>query len=154
MSKKIACFPGSFDPFTKGHEDVVNRGLSLFDEIYIAVGQNTSKQSYFQLEDRLNHIKSLFKGESRVRVQSFQGLTIKFMEEHECTHILRGLRDVKDFNYEQPIALMNRTMSHAETIFVLPDPNFLAINSTIVREIHKSGGIIDAFVTNAALLVQ
>jgi pantetheine-phosphate adenylyltransferase len=150
---KKACFPGSFDPFTKGHEDVVRRGLELFGEVVIAIGRNSSKQSLFDLEKRVSHISSLFEGEARVSVTAFEGLTTKFCTENGCTHILRGLRDNKDFNYEQPIALMNRSMTGIETVFLLPDPVLLAINSTIVREIWKSGGKIDAFVTNPGLLV-
>jgi pantetheine-phosphate adenylyltransferase len=151
---KKACFPGSFDPFTKGHEDVVRRGLKLFDTVVIAVGHNSSKQSLFSLETRLAHIRSLFSDEPRVLIETFEGLTIDFCKQQNCTHLLRGLRDGKDFNYEQPIALMNRTMSDIETVFILPDPSLLAINSTIVREIYKNGGKIDAFVTNAAQLVN
>lgn len=150
---KKACFPGSFDPFTKGHEDVVLRGTGLFDEIIIAIGRNTSKQSFFSLEKRIAHIESIFKGRENVSVVAFEGLTTRFCAENNCTHILRGLRDTKDFNYEQPIALMNRKMSGIETVFVLPEPDLLAINSSIVREIYKSGGEIDAFVTNPSSLV-
>lgn len=148
-----ACFPGSFDPFTKGHEDVVRRGLSLFDEIVIAVGVNTSKSPYFSLEKRIAHIKNLFANEPRVIVQTFSGLTVTFCNENGCTHILRGLRDTKDFNYEQPIALLNRDMADIETVFVMPDPQLMAINASIIREIHKSGGEIDKYVTNVHQLV-
>ena len=151
---KKACFPGSFDPFTKGHEDVVKRGLTLFDTIVIAVGHNNSKEPFFSLESRLAHIRSLFSNETRVEIMTFNGLTTDFCKEQDCTNLLRGLRDVKDFNYEQPIALMNRTMSNIETVFILPDPSLLAINATIVREIYKNGGKIDAFVTNAQQLVK
>lgn len=151
--KKIACFPGSFDPFTKGHEDIVRRGLELFDEVIIAVGVNTSKQSYFPLEKRLQHIQSCFPDTANLRIATFEGLTVEFCKNNGCTHILRGLRDTKDFNYEHPIALMNRTMTAIETVFLLPDPSLMAINSTIVREIIKSGGKIDAFVTNSNELV-
>lgn len=148
-----ACFPGSFDPFTKGHEDIVRRGLGLFDEIVIAVGYNSSKSSFFKIEQRLKHIASCFQGEKRVSVQTYHELTVDFCLKNNCTHILRGLRDNKDFNYEQPIALMNRGMAQIETVFLLPDPQLLAINATIVREIFKNGGKIDAFVTNAHQLV-
>ena len=148
-----ACFPGSFDPFTKGHEDVVRRGLSLFDEIVIAVGVNTSKSPYFDLEKRIAHIKNLFANEPRVIVQTFSGLTVTFCKENGCKHILRGLRDTKDFNYEQPIALLNRDMADIETVFVMPDPQLMAINASIIREIHKSGGEIDKYVTNVHQLV-
>jgi pantetheine-phosphate adenylyltransferase len=152
-SMKKACFPGSFDPFTKGHEDVVRRGLSLFDEVVVAVGQNSSKQSLFALEKRLEHIRSLFAGDSRVTVMGFSGLTVDFCKANDCSHILRGLRDGKDFSYENPIALMNRTLAGIETVFLIPEPGLMAINSTIVREIYKNGGNIDAFVTNVHQLV-
>ncbi len=151
---KKACFPGSFDPFTKGHEDVVKRGMSLFDEIIIAVGVNTSKTSLFSLEKRVEHIKSLFPNDAKVTVVIFQELTISFCEKNNCSHILRGLRDTKDFNYEQPIALMNRTLGNIETVFVLPNPELMEINSSIVREIYKNGGKIDSFVTNVEKLVK
>ena len=151
---KKACFPGSFDPFTKGHEDVVRRGLTLFDSVVIAIGQNSTKQSLFTAQSRMAHIRSVFADDSRVEVVAFSGLTIDFCKKHGCTHLLRGLRDTKDFNYEQPIALMNRTMASVETVFLLPDPTLLAINSTIVREIYKNGGKIDAFVTNVDQLVK
>lgn len=151
---KKACFPGSFDPFTKGHEDVVRRGLTLFDTVVIAVGHNSSKQPFFSIESRLAHIRSLFGDDPRVEIVTYSELTVSFCQKHQCTHILRGLRDGKDFHYEQPIALMNRSMSGIETVFVLPDPTLLAINSTIVREIYKNGGVIDMFVTNASQLVK
>lgn len=151
---KKACFPGSFDPFTKGHEDIVRRAFSLFDTIVIAVGHNTSKQPLFSLESRLAHICSLFEEDKNVEVTTYSELTTDFCQRIGCSHLLRGLRDGKDFNYEQPIALMNRTMSGIETVFLLPDPALLAINSTIVREIYKNGGKIDAFVTNVEQLVK
>ncbi len=147
-----ACFPGSFDPFTKGHEDVVRRGLSLFDEIVIAVGHNTSKTNLFPIETRLKHIASCFDS-PKISVVQFSGLTIDFCKANNCTHILRGLRDTKDFSYEVPIALLNRDMAKIETAFLLPDPTLFAINSSILREIHKSGGKIDQFVTNAEMLI-
>lgn len=147
-----ACFPGSFDPFTKGHEDLVNRALGLFDEVIIAVGHNTSKTSFFPLETRLKHIQSLFDS-PRVIVQTFTGLTTEFCKANNCTHIVRGLRDTKDFSYELPIALLNRTMTGIETAFLLPDPQLFAINASIIREIYKSGGKIDQFVTNTEMLI-
>jgi pantetheine-phosphate adenylyltransferase len=151
--KTKACFPGSFDPFTKGHEDLVNRALSLFDEVIIAVGVNTSKTSLFSNETRLAHIRSCFETE-RVKVVNFRGLTVDFCDANGCTHIVRGLRDTKDFSYELPIALMNRSMAKIETAFLLPDPVLFPINSSIVREIYKSGGKIDEFVTNSHLLIK
>lgn len=148
-----ACFPGSFDPFTKGHEDLVNRALGLFDEVIIAVGVNTSKTTLFPNEIRLEHISSCFETD-RVKVIAFSGLTVNFCKEHNCTHIVRGLRDTKDFSYELPIALLNRSMSQIETTFLLPDPVLFPINSSIIREIYKSGGKIDEYVTNSHLLIR
>jgi pantetheine-phosphate adenylyltransferase len=138
--KKSACFPGSFDPFTKGHEDIIRKGLALFDEIVIAVG--------------VNHIKSCFEGEPKIRVITYQKLTVEMCKEEGCNFILRGLRDVKDFNYEVPIALMNRSMTEIETVFLIPDTSFFAINATIIREIYKNGGKIDKYVTNFEQLVN
>lgn len=151
--KKVACFPGSFDPFTKGHEDVVQKGLGLFDEIVICVGVNSSKTSFFSLEKRLEHIQSCFSDSTKVRIVTYSKLTVELCKDEGCTHILRGLRDTKDYSYEMPIALLNRTMSGIETVFLLPDPTFIGINSSIIREIYKNGGKIDAFVTNASKLV-
>ena len=151
---KRACFAGSFDPFTKGHEDVVRRGLGLFDEVVIAIGQNSTKSSYFSLESRIAHIRSLFSDTPQVKVEQIHSLTVDFCREQNCTHILRGLRDVKDFLYEQPILYMNRDMSGIETVFVMPAAQLLALNSTIIREIYKNGGMIDSFVTNTNLLVK
>ncbi len=151
--KKSACFPGSFDPFTKGHEDIIRKGLGLFDEIVIAVGVNSSKTYLFSLEKRIQHIQSCFKNEPKIRVVSYQKLTVDFCLEEGCNYILRGLRDVKDFNYEVPIALMNRSMSNIETVFLIPDTSYFAINATIIREIYKNGGKIDKYVTNFEVLV-
>jgi len=148
-----ACFPGSFDPFTKGHEDLVNRALSLFDEVVIAVGVNTSKTPLFPNEIRIKHIESCF-DTTRVKVVEFTGLTVDFCKANDCTHIVRGLRDTKDFSYELPIALMNRSMAKMETAFLLPDPVLFPINSSIIREIYKSGGKIDEYVTNSHLLIK
>ena len=152
--KRIACFPGSFDPFTKGHEDIVRKGLDLFDEIVIAVGINSTKTYLFPGDKRLEHIRSIFKGEPKIRVMEFNMLTVDFCRQEGCTHILRGLRDVKDFNYEVPIALMNRSLSEIETVFLIPDTSLYPINASIIREIYKNGGKIDKYVTNFEKLVS
>lgn len=152
--KRSACFPGSFDPFTKGHEDIVRKGLPLFDEIVIAVGVNSSKSYLFESEKRLEHIKDIFKDEPKIRVVAFNMLTVDLCKQEGCTHILRGLRDVKDFNYEVPIALMNRSLSEIETVFMIPDTSLFPINATIIREIYKNGGKIDKYVTNFEKLVN
>lgn len=153
MMKRSACFPGSFDPFTKGHEDIVRKGLPLFDEIVIAVGVNSTKNYLFESEKRLAHIASIFKDEPKIRVVAFNMLTVDLCKQEGCTHILRGLRDVKDFNYEVPIALMNRSLTEIETVFLIPDTSLFPINATIIREIYKNGGKIDKYVTNFDKLV-
>ncbi|MFN5030979.1 MAG: pantetheine-phosphate adenylyltransferase [Flavobacteriia bacterium] len=150
--QKIGLFPGSFDPFTKGHEAVVRKALGLFDELIIAIGLNSSKSSHFDLEKRKAHIESLFNGEN-LRIVTYQQLTVDLCREIGATHIVRGLRDSKDFGYERSIAHMNETLSGIHTVFFLTDQQYAAINATIVREIHKNNGDISAFVTNAHLLV-
>src|SRR5690554_7133162 len=152
--KKTAVFPGSFDPFTKGHECIIHKVLNLFDEVVIGIGQNTSKKYLFDLESRKQHIESIFKGNEKVKVQEFTGLTVDFCKSIKSDFIVRGLRDSKDFGYERSIAQMNYEISGIESVFFMTVPEYTAINSTIVREIHKSGGNIDLFVTNAEKLVK
>lgn len=151
--KKIGLFPGSFDPFTKGHEAVIRKSLSLFDEIIIGVGVNSTKQYMFTLEKRIAHIESLFEGNTNVRVGQFQTLTVNYCKEIGATHIIRGLRDSKDFEYEKSIAHMNFDISEIDTVFFLTEQKYSAINSSIIREIYKNNGPIDAFVTNPQILV-
>lgn len=150
---KIGLFPGSFDPFTKGHEDVVIKSLEIFDEVIIGIGINSSKNYFFDLEKRISHIKSLFSNQQNVKVLTYQKLTVEFCKEIGAHFIIRGLRDSKDFEYEKSIAHMNLEISDIQTVFLLTAQKYGAINSTIVREIVKNKGNIDAFVTNAHLLV-
>lgn len=150
--KKIGLFPGSFDPFTKGHEAVVKKALHLFDEVIIAIGVNTSKTYQFDLKKRMLQIESLFPNES-IKLVTYNMLTVDLCKELGAGHIVRGLRDSKDFEYERSIAHMNETLAGIETVFFLTDPQFAAINATIVREIYKNKGDISHFVTNAHLLV-
>lgn len=150
---KIGLFPGSFDPFTKGHEVVVRKSLLLFDEVVIGIGVNSAKTYLFSLEKRIAHIESLFKDAPSVRVEQFQKLTVDFCKDINASMIIRGLRDSKDFQYEKSIAHMNKDISGIETVFFLTDQAYSAINSTIIREIHKNGGPISAFVTNPEILV-
>ncbi len=151
--EKIAVFPGSFDPFTKGHECVVEKALNLFDKVVIGIGQNTSKKYLFDIEKRKNHIASIFENHDKVSVQEFSGLTVTFCKEIGAQYIVRGLRDSKDFGYERSIAQMNHEISGIESVFFMTVPEYTAINSSIVREIFKSGGEIDLFVTNGHILV-
>ncbi|NRA11227.1 MAG: pantetheine-phosphate adenylyltransferase [Crocinitomicaceae bacterium] len=151
--RKIGLFPGSFDPFTKGHEVVVRKSLSLFDEVIIGVGVNSKKTYMYDLEKRIEHINSLFKEDENIRVEAFESLTVDFAKEIGANIIIRGLRDSKDFQYEKSIAHMNKDISGIETVFFLTDQKYSAINSSIIREIDKNGGPIDAFVTNPHILV-
>ncbi|MFN6013254.1 MAG: pantetheine-phosphate adenylyltransferase [Flavobacteriales bacterium] len=150
--KRIGLFPGSFDPFTKGHEAVVRKALELFDEIIIAIGTNSSKTYQFELSKRMNHIQSLFEKDA-IRIVTYQKLTVDLCKDIGASHIVRGLRDSKDFEYERSIAQMNNQLSGIETVFFLTDPEYAAINATIVREIYKNNGDISHFVTNNHLLV-
>jgi pantetheine-phosphate adenylyltransferase len=150
--KKVGLFAGSFDPFTKGHEAVVTKALSIFDELIIAIGVNSTKNGYFSPEKRKTHIASLFSGKN-IRIVLYQNLTVDLANEVGATHLVRGLRDSKDFSYERSIAHMNEMLTGIQTVFFLTDQPFAAINASIVREIHKNGGSIKAFVTNADLLV-
>jgi pantetheine-phosphate adenylyltransferase len=150
---KRAVFPGSFDPFTKGHELIVKKAMQLFDEIIIGVGQNSSKVPLFELNKRLTHIQSLFGTDEHVKVMIFNGLTVDFCKEKGAQYIVRGLRNSNDFEFEAAIAQMNLDLAGVETVFLLTDPKFSAVSSTIVREIYKNGGAIEKFVTNQHLLV-
>tara|TARA_Y100001933_G_C18914455_1_gene528195 strand:- start:184 stop:642 length:459 start_codon:yes stop_codon:yes gene_type:complete len=144
---KKAVFPGSFAPFTKGHESVVLRALPLFDEIVIAVGTNSEKNKYFSLEERCKWIEQVFVKELKVSVQKYEGLTIDFCEKVSANYILRGLRNSSDFKYEKGIAQMNRSMkNHIDTIFIISEPEVSHISSTLVRDIVKNGGDVSQFV--------
>ncbi|MFO7658250.1 MAG: pantetheine-phosphate adenylyltransferase [Bacteroidales bacterium] len=143
---KTALFPGSFDPFTIGHESIVNRALPLFDKIIIAIGYNTTKDGFFPLDKRLEWIKMVFGEVKKVEVTSFNGLTVDFCREKKAGYILRGLRTSADFEYERAVAQMNRVMlPDIESVFMLTLPDHTHITSTIVREIIRLGGDADAF---------
>ncbi len=150
---KRCLFPGSFDPFTKGHEAIVHQALSLFDEVVIGVGINSKKQGLFSTENKIAHIQSLFVSNLQVKVQSFQKLTVEFCKEIGATHIVRGLRDAKDFEYERSIGHMNHAISGIDTVFFLTAQAHSAINSSIIREMYQNGADISPFVTNPSLLV-
>lgn len=150
---KIGLFPGSFDPFTKGHEFIVSKSLGIFDEIVIGIGVNTEKKYLFDLEKRMAHIEKLYSGNPRVSIQSYEGLTVDLCTKISATHIIRGLRNTIDFEYEKSIAQMNRSMSDVDTIFVLTKDQLSHINSSIVREIYKNNGDISLYVTHPKILV-
>jgi pantetheine-phosphate adenylyltransferase len=136
---KIAIFPGSFDPFTIGHYDIVKRALTLFDKIVIGIGQNQAKQSTFSLTERLERIEKAFADESRVVVTTYDGLTVDFARKHGATHIVRGVRSTIDFEYERNIAEANRQLSGIETVLLYTSPEYGHISSTLVRDLHAHG---------------
>ncbi len=150
---KKGLFPGSFDPFTKGHEDVVRQALLLFDHVEIGIGINESKKYLFNLEKRIAHIQNLFAGE-RVTVSAYNGLTISYAKTCGADFLIRGLRDSRDFSYERAIAHTNDQLSGIKSVFLLTRQEYGSINATIVREIFMNGGDIKPFVTKSELLVM
>lgn len=145
--KKIAVFPGSFDPITTGHADVVKRALPLFDEIIIAIGVNSQKQSLYSLEQRVKWIELVFSGYKKVKVETYEGLTVNFCEKKKANYLLRGIRSSADFEYEKTIAHLNHDMlPQLETILILAQPELSSISSTIVREIIRGKGKVGKFV--------
>lgn len=147
MEHRIALFPGSFDPFTKGHYDIVERGLKLFDEIIIAIGYNSQKQNrYFPIEEMLQSIRDSFEHEPRVSVITYSELTATLAERLGARYLLRGLRNTTDFEYENSVSQVNRYLYPAlETVFLITSPSYAAISSTIIREVHKYGGNVQEF---------
>jgi pantetheine-phosphate adenylyltransferase len=150
---KIGVFPGSFDPFTKGHEDIVLQSLSIFDKVVIGIGVNESKTYMFALDKRINHIKSIFVN-FPVEVEAYKGLTVEFAKSKGAQFLIRGLRDSRDFSYERAIAHTNDQISGIKSIFLLTRQEFGSINATIVREIYRNKGDISFFVTRPELLVM
>lgn len=144
---RIAVFPGSFDPVTRGHEDIVRRAIKLFDKIIVAVGENASKKSLFTTEQRLSWLRSVFAGEASVEVTSYTGLTVDFCRNSGAGYILRGLRSVADFEFERGTGQMNKLMVPSiETVFLLCSPEFSALSSTIIRDIIRNGGDVSPFI--------
>ncbi|MEI6310721.1 MAG: pantetheine-phosphate adenylyltransferase [Bacteroidota bacterium] len=145
--KKIAVFPGSFDPITVGHVDIVLRSLSLFDEIIIAVGINSQKNSLYSLEKRLHFLHAVFDKYPQIKIEHFEGLTIHFCKDRHAQYIIRGIRSAADFEYEKTIAHLNNEMEPGiETILMLTKSNLGHISSTIVREILRGKGDVHKFV--------
>lgn len=145
--KKIAFFPGSFDPFTKGHADIVERGLKLFDEVIIGIGTNSSKKRYFDLELITTGISKAFENEDRVKIVFYDDLTASVADRYNAKFILRGLRNTTDFEYENTISQVNRQLSSKlDTVFLITSPELAPISSTIVRELHKFGADISPYV--------
>ncbi len=145
--KRIALFPGSFDPFTKGHEDIVLRGLSLFDEIIIAVGYNSTKSKrYFEIDFMITKINETFKEYPSISVQTYAELTAEFAKKNNAKFLLRGLRNTTDFEYENSISQVNKHLNaNLESVFLITSPQLASISSSIIREVHKYNGIVSDF---------
>jgi pantetheine-phosphate adenylyltransferase len=145
--KRVALFPGSFDPFTRGHEDIVLRGLALFDEIVIAIGYNSKKSTrYFDIEMMLGRIRTTFQNYPQISVETYSELTATFAEKKGASYLLRGLRNTTDFEYENTISQVNRDLNqNMESVFLITSPRLAAINSSIVREVHRYGGDVSAY---------
>lgn len=144
-NNKIAFFPGSFDPFTKGHQDIVLRALPLFDEIVIGIGQNSNKARYFSLDKMKGYIEQTFIGKP-VRVVTYQDLTANVAKAMGAKFIIRGLRNTTDFEYENSISQVNRHINSAlETVFLITSPHLAPISSTIIRDLHRYGSKIDDY---------
>ena len=147
-NKRVALFPGTFDPFTIGHESLVRRGLTLMDEIVIAIGVNESKKYFFPLEKRIQMIRDFYAHNPRIKVESYNTLTVDFAHEIGAHYILRGVRSVIDFEYEKSIADMNRTISKIETFVLFTEPSLTHISSTLVRELMQYGRDVSEFIPN------
>lgn len=139
-------FPGSFDPITNGHDDILRRAIPLFDEILIAVGVNVDKSYMFSIKKRIGFINSVYKNENKIKIKSYKGLTVDFCKKNNISYILRGLRNPSDFEFEKTMAHLNNSMSQIETIFLLTSLENSFISSSVVREIIKNGGNFSPFV--------
>lgn len=152
MSQRICLFPGTFDPVTLGHVDIINRALPLFDKIVVGIGVNSSKNPMFSAEQRVNWFKAIYENEPKVSSTIFKGLTVNFCKQIGANFILRGIRFVSDFEYEKSIADANRTMDNTiETVFLTGEPKYTSVASTIVRDIIKNGGNASPFLPDAVI---
>ena len=143
---KRAVFPGSFDPITIGHQDIVNRGLKIFDEIIIGVGENTDKKYMFSSNERFDFVSKTFEADAKVLIKTYDGLTVDFCKKNNAEFIIRGLRNPADFEFEKSIALTNREMTGIETVFFLTSPKNSFISSSIVRDLIKNKGDYKLFI--------
>lgn len=147
---RICLFPGTFDPVTLGHTDIIDRALPLFDKMYIGIGRNTNKQPMFSEAQRLEWLKEIYKGNSKVEAIVYEGLTVDCCKQVGANFILRGIRYVNDFEYEKAIADMNRSIAdNIETIFLTCLPQFTSVASTLVRDVLKNGGDVSRFLPEA-----
>ena len=144
--EKIAVFPGSFDPFTMGHENIVLRALSLFDKIIVAIGVHSTKKPLLKIEARVRMVNQVFQSTDQVSADFFEGLTVDYCRKVHATHMLRGIRTAADFEYERAIAQVNKRMlPHVESVFLLTTPEHTPVNSTIIREIIRNNGDVSQF---------
>ena len=149
---KRAVFPGSFDPVTIGHQDIVNRGLKIFDEIIIGVGENIDKKYMFSSNERFDFVSKAFEADNKVHIKSFVGLTVDFCKKNNADFIMRGLRNPADFEFEKSIALINREMTGIETVFFLTSPKNSFVSSSIVRDLIKNKGDYKLFIPKGVIL--
>lgn len=151
--RKIAVFPGSFDPVTRGHESIIRRGLPVFDEIIIAIGENPDKKSTFPMKNRIKWLKDVFGKEEKISIQIYSGLTVDFCRKVNAGYILRGLRTSADFEFERTIGLMNKALNpELEMVFLLSEPEYAALSSSIVRDIFRNGGDVSKFIPDGISL--
>jgi pantetheine-phosphate adenylyltransferase len=144
---KIAIFPGSFSPFTIGHQSVVDKALPLFDKIVISIGINSEKTQYFSIDKRMQWIKDVYNNNPKIEVKRYKGLTVDFCKKENANYILRGLRDSHDFKFEKNIAHMNKELNpNIETIFIITPPKISHISSSIIHDIIRNGGDVSKFI--------
>ncbi|SRR6187401_1891865 len=149
---RIALFPGTFDPVTFGHLDIIERALPLFDKLFIGIGTNASKQAMFSAEQRIIWLRDIFKKEKKIEAVKYDGLTVECCKKVEANYILRGIRYVNDFEYEKAIADMNRSLDgHIETVFLTCLPKYTSVASTLVRDVIRNGGDVSQFVPDVVL---
>ena len=142
---KRAIFPGSFDPFTLGHHSIVKRALTFIDEVVIGIGSNEGKHNLIPVEKRTKMIRRLYADEPRIKVEAYSGLTVDFARKHDAAFIIRGIRSVKDFEYEESIADINRKLNNIETIFLFTEPELASVSSSVVRELLHYGKDVSMF---------
>lgn len=148
---KIALFPGSFDPVTKAHVDILKRSLPLFDKVVIGIGLNSTKTAYLTIEKRKEMLRAVFADEPKVEVQTYEGLTVEFCKKINSNYMIRGIRTVSDFEYEKAIAQMNHALvPEIESIFIVSKPGYSSISSTIVRDIMRNNGDVKQFIPKEA----
>lgn len=149
---KIALFPGSFDPVTKAHIDIIRRSIDLFEKVYIGIGINSTKTSFLSIEKREQMLRAVFEAEPKISVIAYEGLTVEFCKQIGAKYMIRGIRTVSDFEYEKAIAQMNHALEpEIESIFIVSKPGYSSISSTIVREVLRYNGNADQFIPKEAL---